>query len=74
HSEYHQNTAFKIRYNPTSVWHQYATGPDYAQNLGKYMIGLANVYSARASFTYDLPKYLPSNKEGPEILDPGTDR
>ena len=72
HSMYHQNTAFKIRFNPTTLWHQYATGPDYAENLGKYMMGMAGVYSSRAHFTYDLPRYLPSNTKNdePTLIDP----
>ncbi|MEE3467147.1 MAG: glucosaminidase domain-containing protein [Eubacterium sp.] len=58
HGEYIQNTPFKIRFSfRERIWHQYATGPTYAEDLARYMITMAGVYSVKAKFTYDLPRY-----------------
>ncbi len=58
HGDYMQNTPFKIRYSfRERIWHQYATGPTYAEDLARYMITMAGVYSVNAKFTYDLPRY-----------------
>ena len=58
HGEYVQNTPFKIRFSfRERIWHQYATGPTYAEDLARYMITMAGVYSVKAKFTYDLPRY-----------------
>lgn len=54
----YQNTIFKMRYTfRRSIWHQYATGPDYAESIGKRMYLMSSVYSDKAEFLYDLPKY-----------------
>ncbi len=58
HGDYMQNTPFKIRFSfRERIWHQYATGPTYAEDLARYMITMAGVYSVKAKFTYDLPRY-----------------
>ena len=58
HGSYNQNTPFKIRFSfEQRIWHQYATGPTYAEDLARYMITMAGVYSVKAKFTYDLPRY-----------------
>ena len=58
HGSYNQNTPFKIRFSfRDRIWHQYATGPTYAEDLARYMITMAGVYSVKAKFTYDLPRY-----------------
>ncbi len=58
HGDYQQNTPFKIRFTfRDRIWHQYATGPTYAEDLARYMITMAGVYSVKATFTYDLPRY-----------------
>ncbi|MBR1873971.1 MAG: glucosaminidase domain-containing protein [Eubacterium sp.] len=56
-----QNTPFKIRFSfRERIWHQYATGPTYAEDLARYMITMSGVYSVKAKFTYDLPRYKKS--------------
>ena len=58
HGDYMQNTPFKVRFSfRENIWHQYATGPTYAEDLARYMITMAGVYSVKAKFTYDLPRY-----------------
>ena len=58
HGDYQQNTPFKIRFSfRERIWHQYATGPTYAEDLARYMISMAGVYSSDAKFVYDLPNY-----------------
>ena len=58
HGDHQQNTPFKIRFSfRERIWHQYATGPTYAEDLARYMISMAGVYSSEAKFTYDLPRY-----------------
>ena len=57
-SPYRQNTVFKMRYTfRRSIWHQYATGPDYAESIGNRMYWMSSVYSKKAKFLFDYPKY-----------------
>ena len=61
---YKQNTAFELRFvNAISIWHQYATGPTYAEDIGRRMISMAGVYSASAKFTYDYPVFKKEEKK-----------
>lgn len=53
-----QNTIFKMRYTYTkSIWHQYATGPEYAESIGQRMYLMSSVYSDEAEFLYDIPRF-----------------
>ena len=62
YGNYNQNTPFKIRFSfEQRIWHQYATGPTYAEDIARYMISMASVYSIKAKFVYDLPRYKPSS-------------
>lgn len=55
---YHQNTIFKMRFTfRSSIWHQYATGPYYAESIGKRMYLMSSCYAKDAEFLYDYPKY-----------------
>lgn len=58
-SKYEQNTPFKIKFNHLSAnqWHQYATTPWYAYEIGKYMHRFANLYDAGQEFLLDIPVY-----------------
>ena len=58
-SKYAQNTPFKIKYNHISAnqWHQYATTPWYAYEIGKYMHQFAHLYDANQEFLLDIPVY-----------------
>ena len=63
YGNYNQNTPFKIRFSfEERIWHQYATGPTYAEDIARYMISMASVYSVKAKFVYDLPRYKPSTR------------
>lgn len=56
---YKQNTLYKIRYNQNLnyLWHQYASGPAYAQSIGKLMNTYQSVYSSTSGFIYDTPVF-----------------
>lgn len=55
---YHQNTAFKIRYTfRRNLWHQYATDPYYAEKIGLRMYLMSSCYADNTKFLYDFPKY-----------------
>lgn len=58
-SKYEQNTPFKIKFNHLSAnqWHQYATTPWYAYEIGKYMHRFANLYDVGQEFLLDIPVY-----------------
>ena len=58
-TKYQQNTPFKIKYNHISAnqWHQYATTPWYAYEIGKYMHRFAYLYDAGQEFLLDIPVY-----------------
>ena len=58
HGSYRQNTIFKMRFTfRASLWHQYATSPEYAENIGYRMYLMSDCYSKNAKFVYDFPKY-----------------
>ena len=61
HNQTHnQNTLYKFRYNPNSsnLWHEYATDPAYAKQIGYIMYSqFRSVYASGATFTYDKPKF-----------------
>lgn len=58
YGNYNQNTPFKIRFSfEERIWHQYATGPTYAEDIARFMISMASVYTVKATFVYDLPRY-----------------
>ena len=55
-----QNTLYKFRYHPdsSSLWHEYATDPAYAQKIASIMYSkFRTAYTSSASFTYDKPKF-----------------
>ena len=57
--KYQQNTPFKIKYNQLSAnqWHQYATTPWYAYEIGNYMHRFAYLYDDNQEFLLDIPVY-----------------
>ena len=57
--KYQQNTPFKIKYNQLSAnqWHQYATTPWYAYEIGNYMHRFAYLYDDDQEFLLDIPVY-----------------
>ena len=57
--KYQQNTPFKIKYNQLSAnqWHQYATTPWYAYEIGNYMPRFAYLYDDDQEFLLDIPVY-----------------
>lgn len=58
--EHNQNTLYKFRYHPNSsnLWHEYATDPAYAKQIGYIMYSqFRSVYASNATFTYDKPKF-----------------
>ena len=61
HNKAHnQNTLYKFRYHPNSsnLWHEYATDPAYAKQIGYIMYSqFRSVYASNATFTYDKPKF-----------------
>lgn len=59
-STHKQNTLYKFRYHPDtdSLWHEYATDPEYAQKIASIMYSkFRSAYTSNASFTYDKPKF-----------------
>ena len=55
-----QNTLYKFRYNPdtSSLWHEYATDPAYANKIASIMYSkFRTAYTSSAKFTYDKPKF-----------------
>lgn len=61
HNSVHkQNTLYKFRYHPnsSSLWHEYATDPAYAKQIGYIMYSqFRSAYASNATFTYDKPKF-----------------
>lgn len=58
HGSYRQNTIFKMRFTfRKTLWHQYATSPAYAENIGYRMYLMSSCYAKSAKFVYDYPKY-----------------
>lgn len=56
--KFHQNTIFKMRFTfRSSIWHQYATSPEYAENIGQRHYLMSDCYENGTSFHYDFPKY-----------------
>ncbi len=56
--DFRQNTIFKMRFTfRKSIWHQYATSPEYAENIGFRNYLMSDCYSNKATFLYDFPKY-----------------
>lgn len=58
--EHNQNTLYKFRYHPdsSSLWHEYATDPAYAKQIGSIMYSkFRTAYASNATFTYDKPKF-----------------
>ena len=58
-SKYKQNTLYKMRYSPNEslMWHQYATTPWYAQEIGQQMEEMKYLYTGNNDFIYDKPKF-----------------
>lgn len=52
-----QNTIFKFRFNPSNLYHQYATDPWYAEKIAQRIMLFSNCYSTKALFMYDYPKF-----------------
>ncbi len=52
-----QNTIFKFRYNPSNLYHQYATDPWYAEKIAQRIMLFSTCYSTKALFMYDYPKF-----------------
>ncbi len=52
-----QNTIFKFRYNPSNLYHQYATDPWYAEKIAQRIMLFSNCYSTKALFMYDYPRF-----------------
>lgn len=55
-----QNTLYKFRYHPdsSSLWHEYATDPAYAQKIASIMYSkFRTAYTSSATYTYDKPKF-----------------
>lgn len=61
HNKTHnQNTLYKFRYHPdtSNLWHEYATDPAYAKQIGYIMYSqFRSAYASNATFTYDKPKF-----------------
>lgn len=58
YGKFSQNTAYKIRFAPKkSIWHQYATDPFYAENIGEKMHTMSSVYRDDCLFTFDYPEW-----------------
>lgn len=57
--KYNQNTLYKMRYSPNVnlMWHQYATTPWYAENIGTQMSEMKGIYLANSDFLYDNPRF-----------------
>ena len=58
-STYKQNTLYKMRFIPNVdlIWHQYATTPWYAKEIGDLMHEMRGMYSGKNDFVYDMPKF-----------------
>ncbi len=58
-STYKQNTLYKMRFIPNVdlIWHQYATTPWYAKEIGDLMHEMRGMYSGKSDFVYDMPKF-----------------
>lgn len=55
-----QNTLYKFRYHPdtSSLWHEYATDPAYANKIATIMYSkFRTAYASGVTFTYDKPKF-----------------
>lgn len=59
-SKYHQNTLYKIRFNPskTYAWHEYATTPWYSREIAKLMHKYEHLYSDKTTLNYDKPMFI----------------
>lgn len=57
--QYRQNTIYKMRFSPTrrGLWHQYATGPHYAESIGLRMYWMSTCYAEETKFLYDYPRF-----------------
>lgn len=57
--QYAQNTIYKMRFSPTrsGLWHQYATGPHYAESIGLRMYWMSTCYAEETTFLYDYPRF-----------------
>lgn len=61
-SRYRQNTLYKMRFNqdPVYMWHQYATTPWYAKEIGDLMDEYKHTYTG-GKFIFDFPSYDSKN-------------
>ena len=58
-STYKQNTLYKMRFIPNVdlIWHQYATTPWYAKEIGDLIYEMRHIYSGNNDFVYDKPAF-----------------
>ncbi|MFC4780420.1 SH3 domain-containing protein [Eubacterium multiforme] len=58
-STYKQNTLYKMRFIPNVdlIWHQYATTPWYAKEIGDLIHEMRHIYSGNNDFVYDKPAF-----------------
>ena len=58
-SYYNQNTPYKLRYIPdvNNIWHEYATQPEYAENIGRLIDSYKYIYERDNSYQFDKPVF-----------------
>ena len=66
-SKFNQNTLYKMRFNQiqSNMWHQYATTPWYAEEIGRQMEEMKGLYVSGTSFSYEKPKFNSVKKVTP---------
>ncbi|MGL6106919.1 SH3 domain-containing protein, partial [Romboutsia sp.] len=56
-SKYNQNTIYKMKFNYSYTWHQYATDVNWANGISGIMYKLVDMYDSQSSLVYDVPAY-----------------
>ena len=56
---FNQNTPYKLRYvdGNQNIWHEYATTPYYANNIGELIKEYSYLYNSNDKFLYDVPVF-----------------
>ncbi|HSQ87894.1 SH3 domain-containing protein, partial [Romboutsia sp.] len=56
-SKYNQNTIYKMKFNYSYSWHQYATDVNWANGISDIMNKIIGMYDTRNNLTFEVPKY-----------------
>lgn len=56
-SKYHQNTLYSMKWNPSIIYHQYATEVRWPSSIANKMADIASYSSNIGAMSYNIPKY-----------------